>query len=115
MAQHIDANRIQQLGATTAWDVLRAIAPVQSRDLRSMPTRRSATSVGSGITGVTAPRIIVDGVPLVDPGLLRTMPAADVIAIDLVGPLDAVTLFGQSYGGGAIVIRTRHETAPRGG
>jgi hypothetical protein len=115
MSRHIDAAQIRRAGAATAWDVLRGFAPFQTRDLRSLPTRRPEPASGSGILGLPAPRIILDGMPLVDPGVLRAMPAEDVISIDLVGALDAVMLFGQSFGGGAIVIRTQRGASVPGG
>lgn len=107
MSRHVDANQIRRAGVVTAWDALRAIAPLQWSSLRSGPTRRPEMASGSGLIGMPAPRVILDGFPLVDLGVLRAMPAEELISIDLVGALDAVMLFGQSYGGGAIVIRTQ--------
>ena len=107
MAQYIEASRIQQSGAATAWDAVRLLTPsLALGEVGPLGARRAPTTSGSGELGMPRPRVIVDGFVLPDFSALRAIPATSVIDIQLIGSLDAMLRFGSGYGGGAIVVRT---------
>lgn len=107
MARYYDATQIHRSGATTAWDALRFLAPHQPFfDVGPLGSRRTPSTSGSGLTGMPAPRVLLDGFALSDLSLLRVIPASEVIDIQLLGSVDATMIFGAGYGGGVVVVRT---------
>jgi hypothetical protein len=105
----IDAARIARSGSQTALDAVRAFVP--HRRLRDTgPVTALGARAESMARGTL--RVIVDRHPITDVEELRMIPAREVIAIHVLSAPDAMTLFGPSYDGGAIVIQTRASLRP---
>jgi hypothetical protein len=106
-ARYLDATQIQQSGATTAWDAIRVLAPHHRlAEIGPLGTPRTPVTGGSGLASSSGARVLLDGVTVPDPSVLRTIPAFQVIDIQVLGAMEAMMLFGSEYGAGAIVVRT---------
>lgn len=95
-----DGMRLTRMGAQTAWDALRLLAP----HYRLYDRDGGTVGVGSGIAR-GAPRIVLDGHVLPDADLLRSIPAREIIAVQIMSSIEASTLFGPTRGP-VIVVQT---------
>ena len=107
----IDADRIAQSGAATAWDALRLTVPVLQFRENSRGTPVRITRRGrSSIVLADQPLIWVDNVRVWDIRNLDLMPAADIHTIEVLTGLEGTTQYGASNSTGVILIRTKAGT-----
>ena len=122
--QVITAEEIQASGARTAWDV------VSRRGTRLNLSKTADGAVGQvsrpgmdpntdcpapGACQAVAIQIFVDGVRINDAQYLRTLPAENILRIEILNGRDAVAEYGPKATGGVIVIVTKNRsTSPQG-
>jgi len=99
----ITADEIRAIGARSAWDALRALAPrfisSGNGDLRIQgPSSANADE---------SPLVVVDGVQALDLSWLTQIPAAEIAVIRILDVQAAEPLYGLRAAGGAIVIETK--------
>ena len=105
-ARVITAEAIAKSGAKTAWDAVRFTVPnVQLREVRGEPVRIQRRGRAS-IYQDDQVRVILDHVPIDDLQVLKQVPAADILTIEILTGLDATTQYGATSTSGAIVITT---------
>lgn len=104
----IDADRIAQSGAATAWDALRLTVPVlQFREnSRGTPVRITRRGRSSLVLN-DQPLVWWDNVRVWDIRNLDLMPAADIHTIEVLTGLEGTTQYGASNSTGVILIRTK--------
>ncbi len=107
--QYIGAARIAESNARTAWDALRiTVAGVSFLESgrTGAPARIRRRGTSSLVLG-DYPLLYIDDVRVVDVGILRSMPAADLESIRVLSGIDATTYYGTNAGDGVILLRTR--------
>jgi hypothetical protein len=108
VARHISAAEIQESGARDAWEVLRRIGRFQLRESpRGEPLRIHPSRGRSTILLHDDPVVLLDGVRLVDIGVLRQVRASTIASVDFYNSTQATLMVGTGATGGAIVISTR--------
>ena len=107
--QLITEEEIARSGARTAWEALRLTVHNVSfyETGRGQPTGITRRGRSSMVLN-DGPRILVDGVALTDYTVLARIPASDLLSIEVLSAIDATTLYGTNYSGGAIRIRTKN-------
>jgi hypothetical protein len=86
-----DGARLVRMGAHTAWDAVRFLAPhYRLRD------HSRAGAQFDRLTGQFTPRVVVDGHQLADHELLRSIPAHEIVAVQILSAIEAGTLFGPA-------------------
>jgi hypothetical protein len=84
------------------------LAGVSELDVFQAITRLRPTWLRGGPQG-QAPVVVLNGSPqTAGMDMLRTFRAADVATLEFMNASDATTRFGTGYGGGAILITTKH-------
>lgn len=105
-ARLITADAIAKSGAKTAWDAVRYTVPnVQLREVRGEPARIQRRGRAS-LYQDDQVRVILDHVPIDDLQVLKQIPAADILTIEILTGLDATTHYGATSTSGVIVITT---------
>lgn len=104
----ITAAEIAQMGASTAWDVVRMRAPrltfTQAQNGKPATVRiQEPRSVNADET----PLLVVDGARVGDISYLDDIPASDVRVIRIMDGEGATQLYGISAASGAIVVETK--------
>jgi outer membrane cobalamin receptor len=108
VARHISAAEIQESGARNAWEVLRRLGRFQLRESASgEPLRIRPTRGRSTLLLHDDPVVLLDGVRLVDIGVLRNIRASTIASVDFYNSSQATVLVGTGATGGAIAILTR--------
>jgi outer membrane receptor for ferrienterochelin and colicin len=103
----ITQEKIAASGAKTAWDAIRLTVPnVQLRESRGKAARIRRRGRAS-IYLDDQVRVVVDNARLHDLQVLQEMPAADILAIEVLSGLDGTTYYGTGSTSGVIVIRTK--------
>ena len=108
----LDAERIRRSGAQTAWDAVRLLVPAyrfQSARGSSLPLLSPLDARPSE----SSMRLLVDGHQLIDPDLLRAIPAGEIVAIHVLSATEAATYFGPATVSGAIVVQTHNSLVLR--
>jgi outer membrane cobalamin receptor len=114
-SHEITAEEIDGSGAKTAWEAVRLLSGnvrFSGGGSDGGPSRASARG-RSSIVLDSEPAFVLDGVRLVDIGVLHDLAAAAVDHIRLITGPDATTRWGTNSGHGVILITTRHpESVP---
>ncbi|MBA2686643.1 MAG: TonB-dependent receptor plug domain-containing protein [Gemmatimonadaceae bacterium] len=110
----ITEEMIAGYAVSNAWEVLRKTGHfIASRDdgptgNTSIRSKRGKTSIN--LSGSDIPRIIVDGAPLTDHRMLRSLPAASIAWIQLLDGMEGTTFEGTNSGAGVIIIVSKTGT-----
>jgi outer membrane cobalamin receptor len=104
----ITERAVEKSGAQTAWDALQRTVPFFTFNVnnRGGPARIEHRGRSSIILR-DQPKILVDDVELTDFGVLGTMPASDILEIEVWSGVDATTYYGTNASKGVIRIRTK--------
>ena len=105
----ITSEMILESRANNVWDLLREHALVNTaervgRGQFDLQSRRGRSSLSLRDSDV--PLVIVDGVRVIDLGMLRQIPAQVVRSIRLLSAIEGTTYMGTNSGAGVIVIET---------
>jgi outer membrane cobalamin receptor len=103
--QIVTEEEIAKSGARTVWEVLQVTVHNITFN-RGQPTRITRRGRSSVVLD-DGPRILMDGVALTDYTVLARMPASDVQSIEVLGAIEATTLYGTNHSGGVIRIHTK--------
>ncbi len=109
--RNISEETIAGYAVTNAWEVLRKTGFfVVARDDgpsgdASVRSRRGRTSLI--LAGSDVPRVMIDGAPVPDVRLLRSVPASSIAWIQLLNAIDGTMIQGTNSGGGVILIITK--------
>jgi len=105
----ITAAEIAQMGAQTAWDVVRARAPRLrfGLDANGRPTTVRIQEPRT-VNADETPLLVVDGVRIGDIGYLDDIPATNIARIRIIDGEEATQLYGIDAASGAIVVETKH-------
>lgn len=107
----ISEEMIATYAVSNAWEVLRKSGRyLASRDDgpgagASLRSKRGRTSINLG--GSDVPRVIVDGNNLTDMRALKSIPAASIAWIQILGGIEGTTFEGTNSGAGVIIIVTK--------
>jgi outer membrane cobalamin receptor len=102
----VTEEQIQRSGATTAWEALQYTIPFYRFDDTGQAHHRGQSS----ILLPDRPRILLDGVDLMEFGVLMHIPASDISSIKVLEGTDATTFYGTNAGSGVILIATKNST-----
>lgn len=108
-SHEITAAEIERSGARTAWDAVRLLSGnlrVHDRGERGGPAFTSSRG-RSSILLDSEPTFVLDGVRLVETGLLNDIAAGAILHIRLLTGPDATTRWGTNSGNGVVEITTR--------
>jgi outer membrane cobalamin receptor len=106
--QIVTEQEIAKSGARTVWEALQVTVHNITFNETSRGQPRRITRRGrSSVVLDDGPRILMDGVALTDYTLLARMPASDVQSIEVLGAIEATTLYGTNHSGGVIRIHTK--------
>jgi hypothetical protein len=98
----ITAEQIQHFGAADAWEVIeRSGTPLDAPD--AGPPRRA----DDGFSLRDVPRVIVDGVQMLDLRLLRSIPTHIISSIRILSGIGDAAPSNGGHDSGIILIRTR--------
>jgi len=112
-ARIVTADRIEQMNATTAWDVVKrsgfmvTATPDKQGRPRALHTRRGRSSLY--LAHSDTPLVILDGVRTHDFRVLEQVPASTVLYVRYVSGIEATVTQGTDAGGGLIEVRTRSD------
>jgi outer membrane cobalamin receptor len=101
--------QIARCGASTAWDVLKRLAPQFSfgEDRNGQP-RRLERRGRSSILLNDAPLVFVDGTEMSDFRSLIQIAASTLESIEILGAIDGTTYYGSNAVSGVILIHTKN-------
>lgn len=101
--------QIARCGASTAWDVLKRLAPQFSfsEDRNGQP-RTLERRGRSSILLSDAPLVFLDGTEMVDFRSLIQIPATTIASIEILGGIDGTTYYGSNAVSGVILIHTKN-------
>jgi len=104
----VTAEAIEQSGARTAWEALQRTVPFFTFKDGNRGQPGAIEHRGrSSIVLHDQPMIIMDGVELNDFMPLGTIPASDILEIEVLTGIDATTYYGTGATKGVIRIRTK--------
>ncbi|HXO83942.1 MAG TPA: Plug domain-containing protein [Gemmatimonadales bacterium] len=104
----VTAEAIEQTGARTAWEALQRCVPFFTFKDGSRGQPGAIEHRGrSSIVLHDQPLIIMDGVELNDFMPLGTIPASDILEIEVLTGIDATTYYGTGATKGVIRIKTK--------
>lgn len=104
----VTAEAIEQSGARTAWEALQRTVPFFTFKDGNRGRPGSIEHRGrSSIVLQDQPMIIMDGVELNDFLPLGTIPASDILEIEVLTGIDATTFYGTGASKGVIRIKTK--------
>jgi len=104
----VDAEEIERSSVRTAWDALQLLGAFLrlEEDNDQQPARMTARGRSSIILS-SEPRVVLDGVRLVEYGVLHGMGAHLVERIEFLTGPEATQRYGTNAGHGVILITTR--------
>jgi len=107
----ITADQIERSGSTTAWEVLRKLAPQLTYGERKdgQPSKLERRGQSSFILS-DAPLVFLDGVRLPDFRTLQQLSASTIESIEVLNGIDGTTYYGSNAVSGVILIRTKNGT-----
>lgn len=107
-ARVVDAARIQQSGASNAWDAMRlTLNGIRFyEDKNGQPSRMEYRGASSMLLA-DLPSIFIDGIRISDFRRLHGMPAAEIATIRFLTAVDGTTRYGTNSSDGVILIRTK--------
>jgi len=65
----------------------------------------------SSLTGSQTPLIVLDGVPLADPGQISNIPPGDIASYDILKDASAAAVYGSRAANGVIIINTKRASS----